>query len=121
MVSNNDFLAEMEAYDYIGMEFFYQGVSLSLSHTQDIEAATYYHDRMIRGKCEDKASNVRKQARKKMRERFEKITINRPPQPNAFIKFSPTALSVRPLAHSLSSTSRPCSIVLRGQSRDRNH
>lgn len=67
---------------------------------KDISAATYYHDRMIRGKSEDKSSNVRKQARKKMRERFERIKIQRPPQPDAFIKFSPTALGVRIVSHS---------------------
>ena len=49
---------------------------------------------MIRGKSEAKNSNVRRQAVKRVRDRMRKLKLIRPLEPTAYVKFSPSALTL---------------------------
>jgi hypothetical protein len=48
---SNNVSGEISAYDCISLQYFYLG---------DMDKAKFYHDRMLRGKCETKMSKIRK-------------------------------------------------------------
>jgi len=70
---SKDKSGEMNAYDNLGLGYFYLG---------DLDGADYYHNRMVRGKCEDSSSDMRQLVTSQKSSRSQNRAIqNRPVDP----------------------------------------